>query len=479
MVSFGKAFVTLTILFCGQSLFAMTTEAIQQKRSQINKLIQKSGIPQDSFGIYISTGDDSESELFSLNPSKKLIPASVTKLVTAGAVLEALPPGTKFKTVLLTSQKPAGPVLKGNLYLKGGGDPSFVSETMWFLVNAFVRTGIKEIQGDIIVDDTLFDQSRYDESRQKERVDRAYDAPTGAMSFNWNSVNVFVRPGGKVGEPAQVWADPENDYIELKAKVKTGSAGTRNSVVADRDAKKNGDILVVSGSIPAGSSEIVMYKNITRPDLWAGANLKSFLRQRGISVSGQIQSGKVKSGAWVAAEAESKPIESILADMNKFSNNYVAEMLTKNLVADGLTPATLSRGMDKINAYLKSKGVEDQMTLTNPSGLTRDNRMTAKSLWSIILDLKIQFQFQPEFVTSLPIAGIDGTLKNRMKKTQGERWVRAKTGFLTGVVSLAGYAGRSDGTVLPFVMIYNGNADESRVRALFDQIVLATLESEN
>ncbi|MGZ5278765.1 MAG: D-alanyl-D-alanine carboxypeptidase/D-alanyl-D-alanine endopeptidase, partial [Pseudobdellovibrionaceae bacterium] len=360
-----------------------------------------------------------------------------------------------------------------------GGDPGFVSETMWYLVNVLTRSGLKTIDGDLIIDDTLFDKLRYDPSRQKERVDRAYDAPTGAMSFNWNSVNIFVRPGKKSGEPAVVFADPENQYIQLRARVETTGAGGKTSVNVDRDedVKGPGDLVVVSGKIALDSKEVVVYKNITQPDLWAGYNLRSFLQQRGIEVKGAIKTGVTPGNAKVMAETDGKPIQDILADMNKFSNNYIAEMLVKNMSAAQNPPGTIDKGMKLLRDYLEKIGVPgSQYELSNPSGLTRDNKMSAQALWRVLSDMQSQFRYQPEFVTSLPIAGIDGTLKNRMKNSPGERWVRAKTGFLTGVVALGGYAGRSDGTVIPFVFIYNGSADESQVRALFDRMATSLVD---
>ncbi len=328
-----------------------------------------------------------------------------------------------------------------------------------------------------IVDDTLFDDKRFDDSRENHRVDRAYDAPVGAMSFNWNSVNIFVRPGPAAGDPAQVFIDPENEYIRLKSNVKTVSTGTSLNVDRDEDSKTEGDLIIVSGKIAVGAKEQVIYKNITRPDLWAGSNLKSFLLQRGISVKGKVKAGKVPSAAKLLAEAESKPIEHILQDMNKFSNNYIAEMLTKNIAVQHSELGTITNGMRYIHEYLQKLGIrKDQFELSNPSGLTRENKMTAEDLWKVIKDMKDQFQYQPDFMMSLPIAGVDGTLKKRMKETPAERWVRAKTGFLTGVVSLAGYAGRRDGTVIPFVFMYNGNADESEVRALFDRLAILLAE---
>jgi D-alanyl-D-alanine carboxypeptidase/D-alanyl-D-alanine-endopeptidase (penicillin-binding protein 4) len=184
------------------------------------------------------------------------------------------------------------------------------------------------------------------------------------------------------------------------------------------------------------------------------------------------------SGLDLVGEAESKPIEAMVTDMNKFSNNYVAEMLIKNLAVSKGEVGSLAAGMKHLNAYMKSLNVsEKDFSFPNPSGLTRDNKVTAQAMWIVLENLKEQFRLQPEFISSLPIAGVDGTLRNRMKGTPGERWVRAKTGLLDGVVSLAGYAGRKDGSVIPFVLIYNGNADEGSVRALFDRMATTLVEA--
>lgn len=452
------------------SLIAPSFSFAASSSEQIEKALKPLGDWKGHTTILIA--ETPEKVVFQNQEMKVLIPASVTKIATAAAVLKHFPPGTKLKTQLWATAPIEGEALKGSLYLKGAGDPGFVSETMWFLVNHFVRTGVKTIEGDIVVDDTMFDDLRFDPSRQKERVDRAYDAPTSAMSFNWNSVNVFVRPGAKAGDPARVYLDPENGYTELKAKVETGKAGSSSNITVDRDETKAGDVLIVRGKIAADGSEVTVFKNITKPDLWAGANLKSFLAQRGIKVTGAVKSAKVPNGARLVGEADSKPVEQMIADMDKFSNNYVAEMLTKNLGSLKAQPGTIANGMSLIREHMKSLGIpENEYVLLNPSGLTRDNRLSARALWKVLWDLKSQLLYEPEFLTSLPIAGIDGTLKKRMRGTPAERWVRAKTGFLTGVVSLAGYAGRRDGRVIPFVLIYNGSADEGKVRSAFDEVM--------
>lgn len=463
-------FLVLLLTFFWTPMSMGSVDKVALKKSLQHK-VENSGLGPKGLGIYVATAESPSELVFEMAGQQQLIPASATKIVTAAATLKEFPPGTKFKTALLSNAKTEGSVLKGDLVLKGSGDPGFVSESMWFLVNAFVRTGIKTIEGNIVVDDSLFDQNRFDSSRQKERVDRAYDAPTGAMSFNWNSVNVFVRPASKVGEAAQVFVDPENDYIRLKGQIKTVAKSGKTNVIVEREDDKFGDYIVIGGTIELGSKEIVVYKNISRPDLWSGANLKSFLAQRGIKLNGKVVAGKTPPGAQVLAEFESKPIESMITDMNKFSNNYVAEMLTKLIAAQKKGLGSISGGMESLNQYMQSLKVPaDQYEIFNPSGLTRENKMSPFALWSVLADMKNHFEYQPEFAVSLPIAGIDGTLKNRMKGSDGQRHVRAKTGYLTNIISLAGYAGRKDGTVLPFVFIYNGSADEWKVRSFFDEL---------
>lgn len=505
---------------------------LAEAKSDIDKIIKSSGIPKDDLGIYIS-------DIYSLNENTRFLPASITKIITAAAVLEKFPPGTKLKTQIWThgsiSEDNGIKTLKGSLILKGGGDPSFVSETMWYLVNAFTREEIKKIDGDIWVDDSLFDSLRFDPSRQKERVDRAYDAPTSAMSFNWNSVNVFVRPSEKAGAPARVFIDPINDYIKLVGKVETTNNKTEVFIDRDESSKFEGDEIKVSGRIGKNSNEVTVFKNITKPDLWAGQNLKSFLQQRGIVVTGKVVNNKLPNNAKLVAEAESKPIEHIVADMNKFSNNYVAEMLTKNLAvsdyilslnkkknnqdttlaltaepsekettnsesinntntnsnnnnsntslvseiggSESFEKGSIEKGMVVIRKYLSKLGISDnEFHLTNPSGLNRENQITPLAMWKVVNQLKTELKYFPEFSSSLPIAGIDGTLKKRMKNTAAERWVRAKTGFLTNVVSLSGYIGRADGQVISFVMMFNGKKDEAHVREIFDKICLRLVE---
>lgn len=426
----------------------------------IDGILRRSQIPQKHFAIWM----EGEKNLWTLNADKPMTPASLSKIPTAAAVLSELGLGFQFETKIWSSAPIEGPVFKGDLYLQGGGDPALVSENFWAMINELKRSGLKSLQGQLYVDSHLFDEERFSESRQSVRVDRAYDAPVSALSFNWNSVNIFVRPTKK-NEPAAVFADPQNDYIELKNQVVTGA---KTDLRVERKSQKKHDQIIVSGTIAYGATEQVVYKSITHPEFWAGENFKAFLNQQGIEYKGTVASKATPPGAHLVLSYKSKPLRDIVTDMSKFSNNYVAEMLTKALSEQ--KPATLKQGIARIRGWLIQKGwKEKNFVFENPSGFSHDNKFRAQDLGQLLVDLRSDFAVYPELTVSLPIAGIDGTLKKRLKDKAGE--VRAKTGYLDGIIGLAGYY-QKNGNPRAFVFMYNGPAKyDSQVRDVFDDIL--------
>lgn len=458
-------FSLIVLHLCPAKAQALSQAEKKVLTQQINQVIRKYKLDPSHLSLQIT---EEHKEIFSVNPKVKKIPASITKILTSYAILKKLTPTHRFYTKLYSDGE--------NLYLVGGGDPSFVSENMWYLVNEFTRTGIKRIKGDIVVDDTLFDSVRYDETRESTRVDRAYDAPVGAMSFNWNSVNIFVK-GIKAGEKARVIVDPDNQYFDLVNNTNTVTTTPKRELTVQ--ISNTDRLITVSGDVALSAPEKAIFKNVETPDLWSGANLKAFLLQRGIQVDGKVRTGSIEgTDAEQVAVYESKSLANIMADMNKFSNNFVAEMLTKNLaVSDAKKRATLARGVRIIREEIQKIGLSSSdVTVNNPSGLTRDNSFSAASMNVVLTDIKDDFSIFSTFNESLPVGGVDGTLRRRFKESIGEGWVRAKTGYLTGVVTLAGYAGRRDGRVLTFSFLYNGPRDEAQVREAFDQILLLSLK---
>ena len=461
----------MKVLYFFFFLFSMFSYA-DEPSDNLKKIIKSHHFKEDSLGLYI---EDEGREIFNLNAGHMMVPASLTKIVTGAAVLNYFPMNKKFETKLMTSNSFNEGVLKGDLCLKGGGDPAFVSEKMWYLVNELTRAELKVVEGDITVDASRFDDELYDTGRESVRVDRAFDAPISAASFNWNSTNIFIRPGDKSGALAKIILDPVSDYLELENKVKTTSKSGLKNVEATRVKSGNHDKIIVSGVISLDVPEVVIYKNISNPNLWIGMHLKEFLKQRGITVKGKIKIGNCDKLAISVASASSKSLNEIISDMLKFSNNFVAEMLAKNLAAEeGVAPAKMKDGIEIIKKYMDTLGFERKdYIFENVSGLTRDNRFSAKQLAHILGVVKNDFLLFPEFASGLPIAGVDGTLKNRLnKKMTAQVLVRAKTGYLDGVVGLAGYIGRKNRSPLIFVFMFNGDYQQGlAARPLFDDLI--------
>lgn len=461
-------------------LVLFSTYSWAQNSSTIAKAleseIKKSKISNKNLGL--SVLDDHGQEVFSVNKSKLMVPASLTKLFTAAVALRVFTPGHKFETHLMSDATVKNNILEGNLYFKGGGDPAFISEKMWYLVNEFTRNNIHEISGSIVVDDTLFDAERFDPGRDPNRVNRAYDAPIGAASFNWNSVNIFIRPGGTIGDLAQVIADPISPYIKLENKIKTVKSGSPQ-ITIDRVDGVQGDTVKISGVVPINQKEIVKYVSVSKPDYWTGYHLIEFLKQRGIIVKGSVTLGKTPANAISLAKSEGQPLYETLADMLKFSNNYIAEMLTKQFAVknNGNAQGTMAAGLAAMTSHLSKLGLSSgDYTLTSPSGLSQKNQIRPAKLAEVLMRVRKDLRSFPELAAGLPLAGVDGTLKSRMKGTPAEEKVRGKTGLLNGAVGLAGYAGRADGTTLTYVFIYNGEDNYLPVWSLFDSMASRLVE---
>ncbi len=465
-------FFVLITLNCEIS-FSDKAELISKPKSELSvrvkKIISNSKIPQKNLGIYISDLKDNK-VFYSHQQEKLFIPASLSKIVTAIGYLESVEIGQTFKTELLGQQSPSGESYRGDVCFKGSGDPSFVSEKMWYLVNEFLRSGIKKIEGDLLIDDQVFDDVRFSESRVSVRRDRAYDAPVSGASFNWNTVNVFIRPGFKKGDKARVFLDPENEYVQLKNSTQTIQRSGKVHVSRVFDEKTKRDVIIANGTIGVNEEEKTFFKSISQPSLWTGYNLKSFLQNRGVVVTGNIKVVNCSNFKTVLAQSESKPIEQMISDMQKFSNNYVAEMLVKDLANRKKGQGSLTKGMEVINDFLKTKMRFKDYKFVNPSGFSRENRFSPQQLAEIIYYGSSQFNYYFEFVSSLSISGVDGTLKKRLLNAKSS--VRAKSGYLSGVVGLAGLVESSKGTRI-FVLIYNGAPKfDWDAKKLFDQLII-------
>lgn len=405
-------------------------------QSAIDQIITASGLYPSNLGMLV---EDDQSTLFSLNPNQEFIPASLTKIMTAAASLEMLHPAYEFKTQILTDSQLENRILKGPLYVKAGGDPTFHTAKLKLLLSQFAQQRAKKIQGDIIIDDSRFDDYKSD---------------------NWNTAKTVIESWKDHSSPLFVNVDPPEQYMPPLPRLWRRTERNLRTVMVSR------------------SRDLVVYKNMTEPDLWTGYKMIRLFQQSGISVSGKVKRGTVPPQARVLAEVNS-PLVQVIDSMLKKSDNYTAEMLTKNLAAEAQQkPVTLETGLQFIRRFMDQAGIpSSNYQLTSGAGYSNQNLISPDALCKVLRFLKNDNSIFPIFYSSLPVAGVDGTLRHRMRRTAAQGKIVAKTGYLEGVVGLAGFVNRADGEVLTFVFIYNGPRPAWIVKHTFDKICLELVRS--
>jgi D-alanyl-D-alanine carboxypeptidase/D-alanyl-D-alanine-endopeptidase (penicillin-binding protein 4) len=472
-----KRFSIITVFLINLSFTAFTHPSFAKdsnfQNSSIEKLIKSSGISAQNLGLYVVQDDK---VIFENQSREKFIPASLSKLITVIGALKTFNPEQKFVTELRANSTIKEGVLDGPLYIKGYGDPSFISEQMWILVNNFTRSKITRIKGPIIVDSTVFDDKFFDESRQSLRVDRAYDSPVSGLPFNWNTVNVYLKAGDKVGQPLKIHIDPESDYFTLVNKTTTVSGDKPAAIVVDKEENKDGEKIIVSGSMGIKLPEAVKFASVTHPDLWVGKNLIQFLKQRGISVEdAQVISKKAPENSILLADVKGWSFFEIINGMMKYSNNFLAEMLTKNVAVNKSGKVgSIDKGVALIKETLETNyGLkQSDYDFFSPSGFSNKNKIAPKDLGTLLTKAYKDFSISSYLLSSMAVPQNEGTLSKRMTALKEPHNVRGKTGLLSGVTGLAGYAANSKGEVFTFVFVYNGNGKEAQARDLFDKIAM-------
>lgn len=386
-----------------------------------------------------------------------MIPASNMKLVTAAAALSLLGPDYRFETVLSTDAAGVGATLDGNLYVRGSGDPSIVTEELWKIAESVRVLGIERVNGDLVLDSTYFD-TLPTTSAVVHEGDRAYHARTGALSLNFNSIAVHTSPGASPGDPAVVVLAPDAPDVELRNDATTCSRG-RNSTLSVRRSFEGGrNVITVGGRIPSGTETRVHYRSLDDGEEYFGSMLKRFLGAQGVTVHGAARRGTAPEATAVVCVHRSKPLSLIVRDLNKFSNNFVAEQLLKAMSAHAHgPPGTTAGGVAVMEEYLASTGLEPgSFDIRDGSGFSRENRLSARAIAAVVRSALSDFGASYEFAASLSVSGTDGTLEDRMGYPALETRIRAKTGLLDGVTAISGLLEDERGEEMVFSIMING-----------------------
>lgn len=442
-------------------------------QKKVKKVLSSSCLRKDNYGIKIYSLDRGES-LFELRAKKLFIPASNLKILTTAVALQALGPNYRFPTRLYTDGTLEDGVLDGDLYIKGYGDPKFVTEQMWLLVNELKNLPVSKITGNIIGDDSFFDDRKRVKTWIKNPGAQAYEAPLGALSFNFNTVKAYVSPGPKAGSRPEIVIEPDTEYITLDNQAKTLKPGKRNRLIVNRLDRNGFDEITVSGGIRLDQPRAQYFLNITDPTQYTLSTLKKYLQHAGIQFRGQTEHGRVPETATELLAHESEPLTLALQGLNKFSNNFVAEQILKTIGAEKYgPPGTTLKGLKAFEEYLMALGYrQDQYKVLDGSGLSRQNRLSPQMIIDILRHMKNDLGVYPEFVSALGVMGVDGNVKNRMRGVKISERARVKTGTLNFVSALSGYFQSRDGETFAFSILMNSlKCSNGRIKKLQDQII--------
>jgi D-alanyl-D-alanine carboxypeptidase/D-alanyl-D-alanine-endopeptidase (penicillin-binding protein 4) len=440
--------------------------------ARLKRLASDSRIAPARVGVVVQDVRSGRS-LVALRHSESFNVASCAKLITAGAALWALGPEYRFKTVVYASRdaypkRRHGPTVEGDIYLKGFGSPDLGESDLWQIVDQLKDRGIRTVQGKLVIDESFFDRQRLAPLYDSKSTDAWYRPPNGALSLSSNMVRVRVFAGDAPGDPARVVLHPRSSYIRVDSEVKT-VARRRRSWVRVNTLDRNGHTVVkVRGRVRVGSRQRPFRRRIEDPGLLVGHALLDLLGRRGIRVGRRrVVRGKTPPKARVLAAHHSVPLAVILRGMNKYSNNFVAEQITKTLGAEVRgEPATWAKGLKVAERFLETLAIQPgSYKLKNGSGLYNATAFSPAQLVRVLRASYRSFRSGPDFVATLPQAGVDGTLEARFIGSGGERYVRAKTGTLARVVALSGYAGSSKRGrgPLAFAILFN-DLPEGKVR---------------
>lgn len=420
---------------------------------RIRQIIAESRLADDRTGVSVALVDDGRM-IASINSDTPLNPASCAKLITTAAALSQLGRHYRFETVFYTDS-PVGQGSIHNLYVKGNGDPSFVTEELYRTAYELSKLGVKTVSGDIVIDDTFFDGTYYPR-KDTNNDSRAFTALTSAVAVNFNSVKFIIAPGSKVGRKAEITTEPPTPYINIINKVVTGKK-FRLSIVP-KYTQGEGEAFIISGSIPLRAQPQFFYRTLSDPVIYSGHALKAVMGEFGITASTGVRKGQVPQSAHEILRMKSKPLSEIVRDMNKFSNNFIAEQITKHVgaVKKG-RPGSTSKGVATFGDYLFSIGINpDGYVLENGSGLSSVTRISTKEIVKMLIRIYRDREVRPDFIESLSILGVDGTMGKWRSAPNLHGTLRAKTGSLADVSALAGYIPTGGGKIAAFAIFANG-----------------------
>ena len=453
------------------SLFLCSTAQAQLPPS-VAQALARAGIADTSIGVYVHEIGAAE-PVVAHRAEQPLNPASVMKLVTTYAGLELLGPAYQWNTDIYTDGVLQNDVLIGNLIIKGGGDPKLTIETFWLLLRAVRAKGVREIRGDLLLDRGLFTTDHPDPGRFDGEPMQPYNTTPDALLANFKTFTLTFAPEPET-KGVRITVDPPLPQIQISNNLSLGEGACGNWLARIKtQVQDSGDNarFTFAGSYARQCSEKVDYYSVLGHREYAAALFQYLWRDLGGVFSGRVREGETTASAVLLARQRSPALSEIVRDINKFSNNVMARQL---LLTIGATPggpaATAERSARAVQQFFASRGLPmPQLVIENGSGLSRIERVSARELGHM-LQAAFRSPVMPEFIASMPLVGVDGTMYRRLTNSGVAGQAHIKTGLLSGVRALAGYVLDAKGRRVVTVMLIN-HANSHNANAVQDALL--------
>jgi serine-type D-Ala-D-Ala carboxypeptidase/endopeptidase (penicillin-binding protein 4) len=467
---------------------------LRRFRRRVDQALATEQAKRTFWGIEIADRDSGEI-LYDRNADHFFMPASNAKLFTTALALATLGGNYQFRTTLESSTRiDPGGKLAGDLVFVGRGDPDLsnrqfpyqlkaerdgpVEKVLAEMADAVVGKGLKEVDGDVVADDSDLPYDPYPEGWAVGDMFFEYGAPVSAITFNDNIVVVRVAPGANPGEAATIDVEPAAALETITTQITTAPPGGHAYFSVAREPGPN--FLSIRGTIPVGQEPAELQLAMTAPAETTARALKQLLEQRGVKITGAVrvvhapppetsdengfspphpapQPSAAGPNPFVLAQHLSPPLIESIRLTNKISQNLHAELLLRTVAREKAGFGSTEAGLKIEKEFLRTAGVPDgDVIFSDGSGLARDDLVTPRAVVALLRYAAHQ-AWGAEFISTLPVAGVDGTLESRMKRISGPAEIHAKTGSLEHVRAMSGYARTNRGEDLVFSIFANNN----------------------
>jgi D-alanyl-D-alanine carboxypeptidase/D-alanyl-D-alanine-endopeptidase (penicillin-binding protein 4) len=443
----------MAFLLCllGATAYSSDTELPAGIRSVLNLR----EVPYESLSIHVEDVDTGETVLQWLDGEPRN-PASTIKLLTTLVALDVLGPAYRWKTDVFALGEIQGHYLDGDLLLRGYGDPFLVTERVWQLLRDIRFAGVREIGGDLLIDDSFFDVGDYDPGAFDKQPLRAYNVAPNALLMNFKVVRYWFEPDRALNS-VSVKLDPPLDNLSVVNQLGLASGSCRGYQRGITiTTNKLVDEVTFSGKFPNGCKRYAMDRAALSHNEFVYGLFKLLWGESGGEFAGGWQNVVTETDAEPLVSFESLPLSELIARVNKHSNNVMARQLLYTLSAEVKgQPGTEKGGRQVIADWLTEKDLEScKVAIENGAGLSRNSRITAADMGSL-LKFAWRQPYMPEYLASMSITGLDGTLSRRFRGTDLIGKAHLKTGSMDHVMAIAGYLQSRSGRRLAVVALQN------------------------